>query len=484
MKVKLIYPIFLLMIAMGGCEKDTLADSIEIIDPDAQTPDDHTDPENGEEDPTPTDPDNGGDDQTPDTPQDQQTTVLTGDANGKLLIDGTQKQYDCNTTLAIKGGQYNRIEIRNLHGQAGCPIRIENHGLVEFIGYRKTMSISNVSHVMISGDGDKQMERGFSFRDNEYRSVSLKGPINHFIFQHIEFRNIGNRVIYYDHDPVYDGSAASYSENLKFLNLSVEESGMLLYIKGSIKEGVMRGLVKNLEIANVHFANAPTPKNVVYVGLADGYDIHHNTFNNVNKGNDNHNAMFHIIGNGRFYNNRISQHQGNALRAWLVSIGTTPRQVEIFNNIVTDSRKYSAFEVQSFTDYMIHGKTTFAHAKVYHNTCGNLNLSQDWYGVVLDAYRLLGGKCEVYNNLAYYFPSPHPRHNIISYMSVESDNVTESNNIYFNSAKAAGLANQVSFQLLPTSDAVTATTLPLGLTYDFHGNRRNSTTPTIGAVEH
>lgn len=481
MRNKLLCLLLLSAPILVSCEKDDVLDQVEIINPDANAPDNEEDPDKGEGDPKPNEP--GGDDHTPESPQDQLTIVLTADANGNLLIDGAQKQYDCNTTLAIKGGQYNKIEIRNLHGKAGCPIRVVNDGLVEFVGYRKTMSIENVSQVTLSGDGTSGIEKGFLFRDNEYRSVSLRGPINHFTFQHAEFKNIGNRIIYYDHDPVYDGSASSYSDNLKFLHLTAKGSGMLMYIKGSVKEGVLRGLVKNLEIAHVQFKDSPSPKNVVYVGLAEDYSIHHNTFTNINKNNDNHNAMFHVIGNGKFYNNRISHHQGNALRAWLISVGTSHRKVEIFNNIVTDSRKYSAFEVQSFSDFIIPGKTTYADAIVYHNTCGNINLSKDWYGVVLDAYRLLGGKLEVYNNLAYNFPSPYPRNSIISYMSIESENLNESDNVYYASSKAAGLEDQISFRPLSNSSALNSTTKPLPLKYDFYGNTRNTSNPTVGAVE-
>lgn len=410
--------------------------------------------------------------------------ILTADAKGRLVIDGETQQYDCNVTIAIKEGQYNSIVVRNLTGRSGCPIRIENDGLVEFVGYRKTMSISDVSHVIITGDGTKGLDKGFLFRDNEYRSVSLNGAINHFTFQHIEFSNIGNRVINYSNELIYDGSANSYAENLKFLNLTATNTGVLLYITGSVKNGTLSGLVRKLEIADVHFKDAPSPKNVVYVGLAEDYDIHHNTFTNVNKENDNHNAMFHLIGNGKFYNNRISHHQGNALRAWAVSVGTTPRQIHIYNNIVTDSRKYSAFEVQSFVDFIIPGKTTYANAKVYHNTCGNLNLSRDWYGVVLDAYRLLGGTCEIYNNLAYNFPAPHPKNNIISYMSIESENLRESNNVYYNSAQAAGLADQTSFKLRATASVINTGAQPTGLSYDFYDKTRNANTPTVGAVEY
>lgn len=491
------------MIAMGGCEQDTLAEPIEILDPDAQSPEDDADPGTGEEDPGTADPDNGGDDPAandpdnggedptgndPDNPggepnpADPQTIVLAGDANGNLVIDGTQKQYDCNTTLAIKGGQYNRIEIRNLHGQAGCPIRIENQGLVELVGYRKNLSISNIYHVVISGDGTQGLSNGFLFRDNEYRAVEISGDINYFTLQHAEFRNVANYVISYNDKKVYNGSASSYSQKLKFTRLKATNTGPFINFAGGVEGSDIVGLIRGLEISHIQVSNSPRPRNVVYVGMVEDYDIHDNVFSNINAQNDDHNAMFHIRGNGKFYNNHISNHQGNAIRAWAVSVGTTPKEIHIFNNIVVNSRKYSAFEVQSFERIIVPGKTTYANASVYHNTCGNLNMSKDWYGVVLDAYRMFGGKVDVFNNLAFNFPAPAPTNTIVSGMSIGAENLNERNNLYFPSSKAAGILDEKGFKLATSSKAYQGG-LANKLSVDFYKNQRNSNAPSVGAVE-
>src|SRR5690606_8463336 len=112
---------------------------------------------------------------SPDSDVPEQKLRLTGDSSGKLIIDGEAGQYDCKITIAIQAGQYNSVVIRNLHGSAGCPFRIENEGLVEFVGDRKTMAIANVSHLIVSGDGTKALQKGFIFRDNNYRAVELSG---------------------------------------------------------------------------------------------------------------------------------------------------------------------------------------------------------------------------------------------------------------------------------------------------------------------
>jgi len=409
--------------------------------------------------------------------------ILSGDAEGKLVIDGNSKKYDCQTAIVVQGGAYTSIQIKNLKGQEGCPIRITNDGLVEMIGFRKHMQISDVSHVSISGDGDVGIKRGFLFRDNEYRAITLDGAINNLRVTHIEFKNIGNYVISYNSDKIYDGSPDSYASNLTFSYLTANNTGALINFGGGINGSAIQGLIKNLEVSYVTFTNSPTVRNAVYVGIAMDYHIHHNEFRDVNMREDNHNAMFFLRGNGRFYDNYVNGHQGNALRAWGVSIGTTPKEILVYNNIVVNSRKYSAFEVQSFENDMVSGKTTFINAKIFHNTCGNLNLSRDWYGVVVDAYRLFGGSCQVFNNLAFNLPSPHPTSNFVSYMSIEKDMLTAWNNLYFKTSKAAGIVDEQEFKLDGASPAKGHGKKTALVTRDFYNKSRNNDAPSVGAVE-
>ncbi|WP_326327058.1 hypothetical protein [Parapedobacter sp. 10938] len=412
-----------------------------------------------------------------------QKMLVSGDTNGKLVIDGNTGKYNCHTQIIIKAGVYTNIQIKNLKGQEGCPIRITNDGLVEVVGFRKHMLISNVSNIEITGNGNTDIENGFLFRDNEYRAIELLGAINGLSVQYFEFKNIGNHVISYNSDVVYDGSPGSYASNLTFSHLTADNTGALINFGGGINGSAIQGLVKNLEISHVSFNNAPTVRNAVYVGMVEGYDIHHNRFQHVNMHEDNHNAMFFMRGNGRFHNNYISDHQGNALRAWGVSIGSAPKEILAYNNIVVNSRKYSAFEIQSFADDMISGKTTFVNAKIFHNTCGNLNTSRDWYGVVLDAYRLLGGSCQVFNNLVFNLPAPHPKSNFVSYMSIEEGMLTTTNNLYSPTSTAAGIVNENDFRLNSSSKAKgTGKKINL-VSLDFYSAPRNVSAPSIGAVE-
>lgn len=419
------------------------------------------------------------------TDKSRERLVLSADNNGKLIIDGAVKEYDCNTIIVIKGGKYKSIIVRNLNGKTGCPIQIINDGLVEIVlGYQQNLSVSDVSHIEISGNGTASIPHGFLFgNNNRDRAVILTGDINHFSFQYATFQNLGNNAaIYYASDKIYNGNESSYSRDLKFRHLNAENCNGLIQLTGGISGEEIKGLIKGLEISHLDVSNCPGPKNVVSIGMVEDYEVHDNTFSYINTKNNEHNAMFFLVGNGKFFNNRITNHQGNAIRAWVVSIGNTPKEVEIFNNIVVGSRKYSAFETQSFTRFMIPQKTTYVNVKVYHNTCGQLNLSKDWYGVVLDAYTLLGGSCEVFNNLAFDLPAQHPKSAFVSYMSMEVSHLDIRDNLYFQDANSVGFIDEVSYKLSPVSKAVGAG-IKNALKVDIYGKNRNSNTPTIGAVE-
>src|SRR5690606_7531489 len=247
-------------------------------------------------------------------------------------------------------------------------------------------------------------DKGFVVKNNNYRAVEIDETINNFSLQYAAFENIGDYVISYPYYAVYTSNSNSYVENLSFSHIDCRNTGPFFVGGGSIENGYVDGVVKNLEIAFLDFRDSPGVGSVVRMGAVEAYDIHDNVVSNINSANTNHNGVFMMIGNGNFYNNIITNHQGNALRAWTFTLGTQPKDVLIYNNIVYNTLKYSAIELQSFDALISGGNTTYANAKVFNNTCGRMNTSRDWDGVVVDIYSLKGGKCEVFNNLAFYSP--------------------------------------------------------------------------------
>src|SRR5690606_17426200 len=150
-------------------------------------------------------------------------------------------------------------------------------------------------------------------------------------------------VISYNNQTVYDGTDQTAAKNLRILKMDCEKSGPFINFSGRKDGSTVIGMYRNLEIAHINFRDSPSVGIVVYVPNAESFNIHHNSFNNVNTQNNNHNAMFQIHGNGEFHNNYFSNFQGNSLRARPFSFGGTVKELLIYNNIVINSRKYSAF---------------------------------------------------------------------------------------------------------------------------------------------
>jgi hypothetical protein len=456
-RIEMHFVICLLILGFAGCSKNkAITEKSEDIDISV---------------PVPVIPDSKPNSETPVT---YSKTYDLGTGSGNLTINGSSLTLEGNVLIKIKGGNYKAIDIKNIQSVSGS-VTIQNDGLVEMNSGQ--MRLENLNNVKISGNGTSGIEKGFVFKDNVYRPIEVDGTLDNFTLQYASFKNIGDNVFTYKYDKVYDGSRSSYSENLKFLNIDCENTGQFISGSGSVENGLIKGYIKNIEIAYITFKNSADVGSIVWLGNVENYDVHHNVVNNINTTNNNHNGIFLLNGNGRFHNNKISNHQGNAIRAFSFTVGSTPKDVLIYNNIVVNSRKYSAFEVQSFSNTIVAGKTTFVNAIVFNNTCGNLNLSKDWQGNLVDIYSLQGGKCTVYNNLAFNLPAPY-----VIAGQVADLVPTAYNNFYYNSSKDAGIIDEIDFKLSYSSPAKSKGIVSSIADKDFYGNPRNST-PSVGAVE-
>lgn len=417
-----------------------------------------------------------------------------GTGSGNLTINGQTLNITGNSIIKIKGGSYNNIQISDIKVE-NATVLITNSGLVELAG-NKQMTLSNLKNVTISGDGTPGISKGFSFRDATSGGVSvqLREDINDFTFKYASFKNVkGWSVIDYSHKKVYNGSENSYAKNLKFLHIDCDNVGTLIRFFGSAEDGTLTGLVRNIEIAYVDYKNSPSVGSIVVLENADAYDIHNNNVQNINQNTDNHNGVFYVQGNGKFYNNQVRNHQGNAIRAWAYSIGTSPAEVLIYNNIVINSRQYGAFELQSFSRNIMSGKTTYVNAKVFNNTCGNLLPKGGFPAQVLDLYGLQGGKCEIFNNLAYQLYLVGSNNTNFIYNDMGSIPPKAFNNKYFKTATEAGIADLSKLSLVSGSAAKNkgASLLQQNLQLsanpainkDIYNNPRSLGSPSIGAVE-
>ena len=423
------------------------------------------------------------------------TILNLGTGSGNLSIDGKTLGISANTIIKIKGGSYNDIQISNINA-SGAPVIIQNDGLVQLVG-NKQIKLTNLNNVTISGNGTPGISRGFLFKDRtvDGAPVQLNNDINNFTLQNVSFQNMKTYgCIQYIPQSIYNGSESSYSKNLKFLNIDCDNTGTLIRFRGSAQDNVIKGLIKDVEIAYVTFQNARTVGSAIVLENIDSYNIHHNFIKDINQDNSNHNGIFYLIGNGKFYNNYVKDHQGNAIRAWCFSLGNTPKEVLIFNNIVSDSREYSAFELQTFKRNIMPGKTTFVNAKVFNNTCGNLlPKSGTFPAQILDLYGQEGGKCEVFNNLGYQFTLVGQNNTNSIWNQLGGTKPTALNNKYFKTYGEAGITDNVKFGLATTSLARNSGTaiseqnfdsaLLKLVNVDYYGRTRSLSNPSIGAVE-
>jgi len=256
---------------------------------------------------------------------------------------------------------------------------------------------------------------GLTMTDQSYRAINIRGFCSGVYLHDLTFKNIKNSVIAYEYTGIWDGTDKTNSKDWRIENCTFINVGLGVSLGGGYSDAGVGTYMSGLKFLNNKFTDCPSIGSVLYAGVLDGYEIAGNVVNNINTTYDSkspngiHNGIFMITGNGSFHDNKITNHQGNAIRAWGISFDKDVKQIRIYNNIVYNSWKYSAFEVQQpqhLIDFIARHKGNSTDAYVYNNTAGHLTISKDWEGVMLDAYNT-GGKIYYYNNLGFdmYRPS-------------------------------------------------------------------------------
>lgn len=322
-----------------------------------------------------------------------------GTGSGYLTIDGNSLDLSSIKLIKVKGGTYKGIYVKNIIASPASPVKIVNNGQVNI---SEGMETDNVSYVTISGDAISGLTYGFAFENIALRAIKLNGLMNGVTLKNMSFKNVNDYCIAGEKtngsNLVYNGNSDTRVENFKILNCFFDNAGQISF-GGNLNENEDTGLFKDVEIAYNTFQNTDAGSVCAFTNVQD-YNIHHNVVNNINQTSNNHNGVFYMQGNGIFHDNKLTNYQGNAIRMWIYSRGSSPATVEIYNNICYNTRKYGSFEIQQFDRNIIAGKTTFVNAKVYNNTVGKMNTSKDWEGQILDLYNF-GGTLDYYNNLGF-----------------------------------------------------------------------------------
>lgn len=346
-----------------------------------------------------------------------------GDGSGQIIIENTK-----NVDYTIAPGTYWNITVINTEN-------VSISGLNKVKINQGDMKLSNVNNVTIAN---------LSIENWSQNAVIISESANNLKLDNISFKNITNTVITMKNEVKYNGSKESYSENIVLNNIKAENIGTLFGSNGGLKNDGYYGLIKGFKLTNSSIKNSPILSNAIYLSLGEDYEISNNTVDNVNSQNNNHNGIFHVIGNGKIFGNKVTNHQGNAVRAWLASI-TKAGVVEIYNNIVYNSTRYGAFELQ-VTPWM-YELASFkpANAKVYNNTAGKLNTGTPKYfeGRLLDLYNTYG-TLEIFNNLSF-----DNRDNLLINNMSDTKIIKNTNNRYFKNNKDAVIDLTTFKSLIP-----------------------------------
>lgn len=289
---------------------------------------------------------------------------------------------------------------------------------------------------------------GFAFHDQKYRPIEIEKLTQSLYLHDISFTNTGDYSIAYYYQGIWDGTDATATGNWTLDKLTFDNTGVAFTSNGGFDSKGIKNLMLNFTFSNSTIKNCPWIGAAIYLGAAQNYALFGNTISNVNTLVNNHNGIFHLVGNGSIHDNFIQHHQGNMVRAWGVSYGREIKEILIYNNKVYDSRKYSAFELQAtpeIQEYLVTYPTRIAmtNARVYNNTVGRMNTSKDWEGLILDLYNT-GGTLRFDKNLGFDLYTDGNDGKITTMINNMSDTpvISNSGNQYYNTQKEAVLDTQ------------------------------------------
>jgi hypothetical protein len=296
---------------------------------------------------------------------------------------------------------------------------------------------------------------GQTMHDQPYRCINFNGLSNGVYLHDIVFRNVGDYSIKNNNQVYWTGADASACKNWKMERLTFDNTSTCFNSDSSFDAAGVKNLMKDLTIKDCIIKNCPTIGNAFYIGACDGYLISGNTFNNINSENNDDNGMFLIYGTGAIFNNKLTNHEGYLIRSRTMSFGPEVKTVLMYNNMVYNSRKYSALEVQT-TPEMAYFITkypklaNFAKTQAYGNVVGKLSTSRDWAGVLFVAYNTYE-PIEVSNNTAFdLFNTEQDPAKLIHGMNDPGlTPIISKNNTYYKTAALASLA-------IPSVKALTA----------------------------
>jgi PKD repeat protein len=386
--------------------------------------------------------------------------IFVGSGSG--FIDYPNAQATLNLrdddTIVINPGRYKLMNFRNITASPGHKIHITNGGVVEFYDPSPS-TFSNLTNVEIRGNGVAGLEYGFYMHDL-IRGISIDGTMSGVYFSYIKMVNIRDYcVFFYNPSIVYNGTNAPTSiyYDIKFLHFSVSNimtTFLQLGLFGRVMDDGLVSMFRKLEVAYCTVDHTDQ-QDVFHLSKVQDANIHHNKLIHLGANDFRHTGIIYLYGSGEVHHNYISDYWGSGLRAHSFSLDA-PGVVNIYNNVMVNSRKYSGIEVQctpediAYSPYM-----RYCNFKVYNNTFGNLSAA-DWQAAMIDSYNAVGGTIEIKNNLGFNIQRDKPFDPARNYVYTQL-NITKpdtAGNMYGKSFADIGLVDDSSCLLNVNSPAI------------------------------
>jgi hypothetical protein len=263
----------------------------------------------------------------------------------------------------------------------------------------------------------------------------LKGVHENVIFWKPSFKDTSGDGFKYRTDNLPFGTVI---KGLQILGSNSVNSGAIFSGDGSIGDKGFGLSFQGLTIKDFVFKNSPGVGTIVYCQALEDFEIANGIIDNINSTTDIHNGILMIAGNGKLHDIKCTHHQGDLMRAVPHQILSTGKKLDIYNNLVFDSRKYGAFEVQVYGNVKASPFFKPADTIVRNNTIGQLNTSKNWDAKLIDVYDTYG-RVDLINNLGFdlFQANGNPILILANQMQSAATLFTEIGSRYFKTAKEA-----------------------------------------------
>ncbi|MEP6746548.1 MAG: PKD domain-containing protein [Bacteroidota bacterium] len=386
--------------------------------------------------------------------------IYVGTGTGFIDYEDAQNQLNLkdDDTVMINPGKYKNMTFKNITASPGHRIYIMNSGQVEFNDPQPSW-FSNLTNVSIRGDGTPGVDFGFYMHDL-IRGIYVDGTMSGVYFSYVKMVNIADYAIFFFNPSLqYNGTNNSNSlfYDIKFLHFSVyniSTTFLQIGVYTRIVDDGLINMVRKLEVAYCT-VDYTLEEDVLHLDKVVNANIHHNRFSHLGKNDYRHTGIVYLYGNGDVHHNYISDYWGSGLRAHGFSLDTIGA-VNVYDNVMVNSRKYSAVEAQitpediNYSPYL-----HYCNYKIYNNTFGNLS-ANDWNCSMVDTYDADGGTIEIKNNLGFNIQRdlPYdPNWNFI-FQKLNISDPDTSNNLYKQNYQDLGLIEDSSCFLNANSPAI------------------------------